>query len=191
MKKPKRLGFMKCSAPKLITLILCAAVLLCSCDIGIITAPSDKTASLPTPSLASTLLASTVAPSTPSPTPTDSPTPPPTPEPTPLPTPMPPVDMGGSPYYIYVEKGSHTVTIYGKDENFQYTVVVQQYIAAMGKTAGHTPTGKFKISGKRDRLHLFHGQNDTTIYSPYATPFYGKLYIHGPLYATKRNTSMI
>ena len=103
-----------------------------------------------------------------------------TPEPTPEPTPTPAVDPDPEhPYYLYVEKGSYTLTIYGKDEDFNYTVVVMTYRIAHG--GNKTPAGIFTLSGDRQRWHTF----PLGGCAQYATPYWGNLYIHSPLYGAE------
>ena len=71
---------------------------------------------------------------TPEPTPEQTAEPEPTEEPAPSPTPD-----DGLPYYLYVEKGSFTLTIYEKDENGEYTKVFRTYRIAHG--GNKTPAG--------------------------------------------------
>jgi lipoprotein-anchoring transpeptidase ErfK/SrfK len=101
-------------------------------------------------------------------------------EPTPPPE---PVDK--MPYTLYLEKGSFTLTVYGLDENGEYTKVIDSYLVAIGKGA-KTPTGTFTL-GKRERWHSFGADQ---AYTQYATSYEGRLYIHGPLYRREENTSM-
>ena len=104
------------------------------------------------------------------------------PEPTDTPEPTPPVDPDPEhPYYLYVEKGSFTLTIFGKDENFNYTVVVNRYRIAHGGT--RTPTGIFTLAGEedRERWHDFPLGGS----AQYATPYWGNLFIHSPMYGSQ------
>ena len=101
-------------------------------------------------------------------------------EPTPeaaMATPEPTPD-DGLPYYIYVEKGSFTLTIYEKDDNGEYTVVYATYRIAHG--GNKTPAGAFTLGDSRERWHDF--PDGGTV--QYATKYEGRLYIHSPLYAT-------
>jgi len=103
-----------------------------------------------------------------------------TPEPTAEPTATPLVDPNPDyPYYLYVEKGSFTITIYGKDENFNYTKVVRQYRIGHGDTK--TPVGIFKLSSTRHRWYTFRLGGSVQ----YATAYWGNLYIHSPLYGSE------
>jgi hypothetical protein len=55
-------------------------------------------------------------------------------------TPSPAASADPLPYYVYAEKGSHTITVYGKDAQGNYTVVVKSFLTATGKTVSRTPT---------------------------------------------------
>lgn len=92
----------------------------------------------------------------------------------------------GLPYYLYVEKGSFTLTIFEKDENGEYTKVYATYRIAHG--GNKTPAGKYTLGGEstRERWHDF--PDGGTV--QYATKYEGRLYIHSPLYATADPTQM-
>lgn len=107
---------------------------------------------------------------------TAGPTAVPTVAPDPTPTPEPVDPDPEHPYYLYVEKGSFTLTIYGKDDEFNYTVVVARYKIAHG--GNKTPTGIFTLSSDRERWHDFPLGGS----SQYATPYWGNLFLHSPLY---------
>lgn len=93
---------------------------------------------------------------------------------------------GDTPYFIYVEKGAHTLSVFAKDDHGLYTERVATWSTATGKTASMTPTGIFTI-GKREEWHTW----PANTYSPYATTYYetnngyGGLFIHGPIYSRK------
>lgn len=87
--------------------------------------------------------------------------------------------VNDSPYFIYVEKGSHTITIYTRDASGQYTVPSATYAIAIGRSSTLTPVGDFKLLAK-EAWHSW-----TTSYSPYCSKFSNGLYFHGPLYRTK------
>lgn len=102
------------------------------------------------------------------------------PDPTPIPTPTPIVDPDPDhPYYLYVEKGSYTLTIYGKDENFNYTVIINQY--RIGHGGNKTPVGIFTLSDVRYRWYDFRLGGSVQ----YATTYWGNLFIHSPLYGAQ------
>ncbi|MDR1892353.1 MAG: hypothetical protein LBQ48_05040, partial [Oscillospiraceae bacterium] len=62
--------------------------------------------------------------------------------------PNPPADYT-MPYYIYCEKGSHTVTIYARYSDGSYKEY-KKFPTATGLTSGRTPVGEFTLGG-RDR----------------------------------------
>lgn len=104
----------------------------------------------------------------------------PTATPEPTPTPEPTEELARVeveyPYYLYAEKGSYTLTIYGADDNGEYTEVVATYRIAHG--GNKTPAGIFTL-GEKERWHNF--PDGGTV--QYATRYHERLYIHSPLYA--------
>jgi Uncharacterized protein conserved in bacteria len=90
---------------------------------------------------------------------------------------------GESPYFIYVEKGAHTLSVFEKDEYGLYTKRVYTWSTAIGKTGSLTPVGTFAV-GAKEEWHVWPART----VSPYATKFYekenryGGLFIHGPIY---------
>lgn len=93
--------------------------------------------------------------------------------------------VNSSPYFILVEKGSHTITIYAKDENGKYTREVRTYLTATGRTSSLTPIGLFKV-GAKEKWHTW----GTASYSPYCTKYYGGLFFHGPIYTAQNFGSL-
>ena len=89
-----------------------------------------------------------------------------------------PTITGDSPYYIYIEKSSYTMTIYKKDDAGNYTDVVKTYRIAHG--GNKTPAGKFTILAK-ERWHSFPDGGCVQ----YACRYHNKLYLHSALYATE------
>lgn len=88
------------------------------------------------------------------------------------------------PYYIYVEKGSFTINVYGLDENNEHTVLLHSWRTAIGQ-GSMTPTGKFRL-GKRYEWKEYNTGSSIR----YATKFHGSLYIHGPLYSRQDKNHM-
>jgi lipoprotein-anchoring transpeptidase ErfK/SrfK len=119
-------------------------------------------------------------------TPTASQSEPPSPTATQKPKPKATPKPYALPYVLYLEKGSHTITVYGKDASGGYTKVVKRFLTATGKTSARTPTGTFYI-GKKERWHTF-GSNS---YAQYATQYKSGLYIHSPIYRQKNNNTML
>lgn len=89
-----------------------------------------------------------------------------------------------SPYYLYAEKGSYTLVVYGLDSNNKYTKIVKTIRMGIGR-GSMTPTGKFTLSTK-ETWHRF----GTYSYAQYAIQYRSSLLIHGPLYKTKDNTTL-
>lgn len=106
-----------------------------------------------------------------------------TPVPTPSPEPTPTPEPKELPYYIYVEKGSYTMTVYEKDEDGEYTKKVRSYRIAHG--GNKPPTGTFTIGGK-ERWHQFGSGG----YTQYASRYHGSLYFHAPLYKEADATTL-
>jgi hypothetical protein len=108
-------------------------------------APTETPASTDTPRETAT------AEETPSPEPSPTPeiTPSPSPTETPSPTPKATEKPYTLPYWIYVEKGSYTITVYGRDSKGGYTKVVKTFITAIGHGANVTPKGVFHILSKK------------------------------------------
>jgi D-alanyl-D-alanine dipeptidase/lipoprotein-anchoring transpeptidase ErfK/SrfK len=84
-----------------------------------------------------------------------------------------------SPYRIYIEKGSHTMTIFKRDANGEYTEPVNAYRVSIGSKAEPTPEGSFSIS----RLERWH-QLPSGKYVQYASFFGENLFISSCLYDT-------
>ncbi|MDR1061348.1 MAG: Ig-like domain-containing protein [Clostridiales bacterium] len=84
-----------------------------------------------------------------------------------------------SPYYIYVEKGSHSLTVFIKDGQGRYTLPLKTFPTGTGRTSRMTPAGVFR-KGRTEQWHSW-----GTSYSPFASQYYPGLYVHGPLYAQK------
>lgn len=93
--------------------------------------------------------------------------------------------VNSSPYFIYVEKGSHTITIYTKDSDGKYTIPSATYSTATGRTATLTPVGDFSISAHE----AWHSWGDT--YSPYCSKYADGLYFHGAIYTKKGDFSSL
>ena len=91
--------------------------------------------------------------------------------------------QGDSPYFIYVEKGAHTLSVFGKDSYGLYTNRIATWYTGTGKSDMLTPVGIFAV-GEKEEWH----QWPSGAYSPYATTYskvrnhYGGLFIHGPIY---------
>lgn len=79
------------------------------------------------------------------------------------------------PYYLYYEKGSHTLTVYMLGDDGEYSMIYASYMTAHG--GNKTPTGTFAL-GARERWHGWEKS-----YAQFATLYYGsELYLHSPTY---------
>ena len=100
--------------------------------------------------------------------------------------------IGKSPYLIYVEKGAHTLSVFGKDGYGLYTRRIYTWLTATGTSQHLTPSGTYQV-GSKEEWHDWFGES----YSPYATCFYkakniyGGLFIHGPLYKKPKLSSVM
>lgn len=100
--------------------------------------------------------------------------------------------QGDSPYFLYAEKGAHTLSVFSKDNYGLYTKLVATWYTGMGKSDSLTPVGTFSISTKEEWHHWGAG----TV-SPYATKYsnvrnhYGGLFIHGPIYTSPSFSSVL
>ena len=93
---------------------------------------------------------------------------------------------GDSPYFLYVEKGGKTLSVFEKDDYGLYTKRIYTWSTAIGKTSLLTPVGVFSIGAKTEWYKW-----PAKTYSPYATKYYDKdnhyggLFIHGPIYRSQ------
>lgn len=155
-----------------ITMALCASILaLSGCATRAATLESEEIVDIEAPTHSPEATAPAAAPEAAETAAAETPAETAAPEPT--------VD-DGLPYYLYVEKGSFTLTIYEKDGNGEYTSVYATYRIAHG--GNKTPAGTYTLGGEstRERWHDF--PDGGTV--QYATKYEGRLYIHSPLYAT-------
>lgn len=97
-------------------------------------------------------------------------------------------DQEDFPYYIYVEKGSATISIFKKDNNGEYSIPIKAYRTSVGKTIGRTPVGVFEV-GMKERWHEFKYPYDGG-FAQYATTFYKNIMIHAPIYSAKDINTM-
>lgn len=89
-----------------------------------------------------------------------------------------------SKYYIKVNYKSNTITIYGKDENNEYTVPIKAMICSTGKD---TPrSGVYKTSNKY-RWHTLNGG----VAGQYCTRIVGHILFHSVPYAEKYNPASL
>lgn len=82
-------------------------------------------------------------------------------------------DGAALPYYIMVNTAQNCVTVYGVDEDGEYTIPVRAMVCSTAKEGKVTPTGTFSISNRADFMLMVDGT-----YAQYATRFNGKILFH-------------
>lgn len=94
--------------------------------------------------------------------------------------------VDGRRYYLLMNKASKELTIYHADTEGRNTgEVYKTIVVAIGKRTTPTPSGIFSLGGK-ERWHYF-GPS----YAPFAIAFTPGRYLHGPLYFSNSETSLI
>ena len=84
------------------------------------------------------------------------------------------------PYLIYVSKDSFTIAILGRDEEGEFTRLLQTFNTAIGRTSAQTRAGTYTITSKTRWIEW-----NATQYTPYGTQHSGGLWFHGPIYGAK------
>ena len=88
---------------------------------------------------------------TPTPAPTPTPVPTPTPEPTPEPTPLPTPVVLDQPYYLVVDRGANTVTVYTVAQDGTYTLPARVMVCCTDQEGRYPENGLYKLVGNRMR----------------------------------------
>lgn len=94
-----------------------------------------------------------------------------TPRPTAAPTPV--------PFHITVDVNNQAVTVYSRDENGEYTVVVRQMICSTGTKKNPSDVGDWVLSGRKARWCYFPKWGD---YAQYWTKINGSIAFHSVIY---------
>ena len=92
----------------------------------------------------------------------------------------------GFPYYLYFEKGSHTLTVYTADADGYYTVPYRTINSASGSTPAKTPLGTFTL-GEKLRWKVF----SANCHAPYGIEYAPGVYLHGPCYSQQLENTII
>ncbi len=99
-------------------------------------------------------------------------------------------------YCIIVDKQDHAIGVFEQDGNGEYTVLLETFPCALGRSDRMTPAGRFK-TGDKGRWKTWDAY-ETNEYSPYYTyytyvndGYKGGLYFHGPLYTDKEGDTLI
>lgn len=88
------------------------------------------------------------------------------------------------PYYIKVNRSQNCITIYGKDENGEYTVPIRAMICSVG-TGRRTPLGTFKISNQY-RWHALYMNS----YGQYCSRIAEHILLHSIPYSKKSPSAL-
>jgi len=88
-------------------------------------------------------------------------------------------------YTIIVDKSDFTFAAFTYDENGEYTILVEAFPTAIGRSERTTPNGTFEISSKGAWKTWSSGS-----YSPYYTRFTSGLYFHGAIYSRKSSDTL-
>ena len=102
-----------------------------------------------------------------------------TPRPTPAPTPV--------PYAITVDVTNQVITVYGLDENNQYTKVVRQMICSTGTRATPSDIGSWKLNSGRSKFPLFPKYG---VYVQYWVPIANGIGFHSVIYNTQNKMDL-
>ncbi len=100
-------------------------------------------------------------------------------KPTPTPTPV--------PFAITVDVQNQVTTVYGRDENGEYTVVVRQMLCSTGTTKNPSDIGTFVLSGRTARWCKFPQWGS---YAQYWTKINASIAFHSVIYNSVSTTDL-
>ena len=103
-----------------------------------------------------------------------------TPKPTPEPTPV--------PFHIVVDVQNQVTSVYGRDENGEYTVVVRQMLCSTGKKATPSSVGDWVLNGRHATWCIFPKWGNS--YARYWTRINSDIAFHSPIYTSVSNSAM-
>ena len=103
-----------------------------------------------------------------------------TPRPTPEPTPV--------PFHIVVDVANQVTSVYGRDENGEYTVVVRQMLCSTGMKATPSDVGDWVLNGRHATWCIFPKWGNS--YARYWTRINSSIAFHSPIYTSVSNTAM-
>ena len=98
--------------------------------------------------------------------------------------------IDGINYFLYYEKGSHTLTVYALDKDGYYTIPVRTINAACGSVPSKTPTGVHYLSGSesgRQRWLSF----GKYIQAQYGISYKSGVWLHSTCYSEFRENSVL
>lgn len=103
-----------------------------------------------------------------------------TPKPTPEPTPV--------PFHIVVDVANQVTSVYGRDENGEYTVVVRQMLCSTGMKATPSDVGDWVLNGRHATWCIFPKWGNS--YARYWTRINSSIAFHSPIYTAVSNSAM-
>ena len=103
-----------------------------------------------------------------------------TPKPTPEPTPV--------PFHIVVDVQNQVTSVYGRDENGEYTVPVRQMLCSTGMKATPSDVGDWVLNGRHATWCIFPKWGNS--YARYWTRINSNIAFHSPIYTAVSNTAM-
>ena len=99
------------------------------------------------------------------------------------PKPTPPV-----PFHIVVDVQNQVTSVYGRDENGEYTVVVRQMLCSTGMKATPSDVGDWVLNGRHATWCIFPKWGNS--YARYWTRINGSIAFHSPIYTSVSNSAM-
>ena len=103
-----------------------------------------------------------------------------TPKPTPSPTPV--------PFAITVDVANQITTVYGRDDDGEYTVVVRQMLCSTGMKATPSDVGDWVLNGRHATWCIFPKWGNS--YARYWTRINSSIAFHSPIYTSVSNSAM-
>ena len=103
-----------------------------------------------------------------------------TPKPTPSPSPI--------PFAITVDVQNQVTTVYGRDENGEYNVIVRQMLCSTGKKGTPSDVGDWVLNGRHATWCIFPRWGNS--YARYWTRINSGIAFHSPIYTAVSNTAM-
>ena len=103
-----------------------------------------------------------------------------TPKPTPSPSPI--------PFAITVDVANQVTTVYGRDEQGEYTVVVRQMLCSTGMKATPSDVGDWVLNGRHATWCIFPKWGNS--YARYWTRINSSIAFHSPIYTAVSNGAM-
>ena len=100
---------------------------------------------------------------------------------TPKPTPPPP-------FHIVVDVANQVTSVYGRDENGEYTVPVRQMLCSTGMKATPSDVGDWVLNGRHATWCIFPKWGNS--YARYWTRINGSIAFHSPIYTAVSNSAM-